>query len=83
MDRSFAAAQVEARSSGEWTVTSRAVPIRRYGALRICSRAASFAHAFHEPLGGKLVPPDARAVALAADPLNSPARGAGQSGTDA
>ncbi|GAU85785.1 hypothetical protein [Bosea sp. BIWAKO-01] len=53
-----------------WKIMYRVVSVKRdEGAIRICFREASLAHAFHEHLGGKLVPPDPCAVALAADPL--------------
>ena len=53
-----------------WKITYRAVSVKRdKGAIRVCFREASLAHAFHETLGGELVPPDALAVALAADPF--------------
>ncbi|MGO4670164.1 hypothetical protein [Bosea sp. 2RAB26] len=53
-----------------WKIMYRAVSVKRdKGAIRICFREASLAHAFHETLGGELVPPDALAVALAADPF--------------
>lgn len=53
-----------------WKIMYRAVSLRGdNGAVRVCFREESLAHAFHEHLGGELVPPDAFAVALAADPL--------------
>lgn len=53
-----------------WKIMYRVVSVKRdKGAIRVCFREASLAHAFHETLGGELVPPDALAVAVAADPL--------------
>lgn len=55
-----------------WKIMYRAVSVNRdNGAIRVCFREECVANAFFEALGGELVPADAFAASLSADPLDA------------